>query len=307
MDNDFMSPALKINKTTINIVLNLLGSGLAIIGVIFVVARLQSYWQKAHIGFLPFSSWILIAVMAISYGMINLLLAVAWKDILRHFGISVKKKWAIKTYGISQLAKYIPGNIFHIAGRQAIAMAAGYPSKRVLKSNVYELVLIALAGSTSIFLIIPLILPTVSQFAGIILTALSIIVTFIVIKIFFSKQLSYAFLLQLLFLSTSAIIFTFILTEISFKDPIQPSHYIYIFGTYTIAWLAGLVTPGAPAGVGIRELVIVFFLQSIIPESELLIAVVLGRFVTVIGDVIFYFYAHTLSNIKKDKSHEPVE
>ena len=26
-------------------------------------------------------------------------------------------------------------------------------------------------------------------------------------------------------------------------------------GAYVIAWLAGLVTPGAPAGVGVRELV----------------------------------------------------
>nr|WP_167507618.1 hypothetical protein [Rahnella aquatilis] len=301
MDNDFMSSALKFNKSTIKIALNCVGSGLAIIGVIFVVVRLHSYWQKAHIQSLPLSSWILIALMAICYGMINLLLAVAWKNILLHFDISVKKKWAIKTYGISQLAKYIPGNIFHIAGRQAIAMASGYPSKGVLKSSLYELILIAIAGATSIFLIIPIVFPSIPQIVGIIITALSIITTFTVIKLLLSRAMSYAFLLQLLFLSISSIIFTFILTEISFKDRIQFSYYVYIFGAYTIAWLAGLVTPGAPAGVGIRELVIVFCLQSIIPESELLLAVVLGRFVTVIGDVIFYFYAFTLSNGKRDK------
>ncbi|MFD3225383.1 hypothetical protein [Rahnella aceris] len=307
MDNDFMSPALKFNKSTINIALNILGSGLAIIGVIFVVARLHNYWQKADSQSLPPISWLLIGFMAICYGIINLLLAIAWKSILLHLTISVEKRWAIRTYGISQLAKYIPGNIFHIAGRQAIAMASGYPSRQVLKSNFYELILIAIAGSTSIFLIIPIIFPVIPQVIGVMITVLSIIITFAVIKVFFSKQLSYAFLLQLLFLSLSAIIFTFILTEISFKERIPLNYYIYIFGAYTIAWLVGLITPGAPAGVGIRELVIVFCLRSIIPESELLLAVVLGRFVTVLGDVVFYFYVYTLLNIKKDKSHEPVK
>lgn len=107
-----MSPALKFNKSTINIALNILGSGLAIIGVIFVVARLHNYWQKADIQSLPPISWLLIGFMAICYGIINLLLAIAWKSILLHLTISVEKRWAIRTYGISQLAKYIPGIFF---------------------------------------------------------------------------------------------------------------------------------------------------------------------------------------------------
>jgi uncharacterized membrane protein YeaQ/YmgE (transglycosylase-associated protein family) len=44
-----------------------------------------------------------------------------------------------------------------------------------------------------------------------------------------------------------------------------------ICGAYVVAWLAGLLTPGAPA--------------------DLLTAIVLGRIVTVFGDVVFYLLA----------------
>ena len=58
-----------------------------------------------------------------------------------------------------------------------------------------------------------------------------------------------------------------------------------------MAWLAGLLTPGAPAGIGVRELVLVLLLKGIVPEAELLLAVLLSRLVTVGGDLLFYLVA----------------
>ena len=59
-------------------------------------------------------------------------------------------------------------------------------------------------------------------------------------------------------------------------------------GAYTAAWLAGFVTPGAPAGLGVRELVLVFLLDGHAAEPDLLPAVVLSRVVTVLGDTFFF-------------------
>jgi uncharacterized membrane protein YbhN (UPF0104 family) len=63
---------------------------------------------------------------------------------------------------------------------------------------------------------------------------------------------------------------------------------------YVVAWLIGLVTPGAPAGVGVRELILVFLLQGLVGESELLLTVVLGRVVTVTGDFLFFLVSWLL-------------
>jgi uncharacterized membrane protein YbhN (UPF0104 family) len=58
-----------------------------------------------------------------------------------------------------------------------------------------------------------------------------------------------------------------------------------------LAWLAGLVTPGAPAGMGVRELVLLFMLNGIVIEEDLLMAIVLSRIVTVMGDVLYFTVA----------------
>ena len=59
-------------------------------------------------------------------------------------------------------------------------------------------------------------------------------------------------------------------------------------GAYVIAWLAGLVTPGAPAGIGVREAVLLFLLGNVLPHADLLLAVLIGRMVTVFGDTIYF-------------------
>ena len=66
---------------------------------------------------------------------------------------------------------------------------------------------------------------------------------------------------------------------------------VIVCGAYVIAWLAGLVTPGAPAGVGIREIVLYAILHPFINEADLLTAIVFGRIITVVGDVLFYILA----------------
>ena len=72
-----------------------------------------------------------------------------------------------------------------------------------------------------------------------------------------------------------------------------------MIGAYVLAWLAGLVTPGAPAGVGVRELVLLALLKGSVGQTELLLAVLLGRLVTVGGDVAFLGMA-LMMNVKNE-------
>ena len=67
-----------------------------------------------------------------------------------------------------------------------------------------------------------------------------------------------------------------------------------ICSAYVIAWLAGAITPGAPAGFGIREVVMFTVLQTVAAESDLLLAIVLNRAITACGDTLFYRFATAL-------------
>ena len=61
-----------------------------------------------------------------------------------------------------------------------------------------------------------------------------------------------------------------------------------------VAWLIGFATPGAPAGIGIRELVLIQMLGSTIVETELILAVLVGRLVTAMGDILYFTIAAVL-------------
>jgi len=109
----------------------------------------------------------------------------------------------------------------------------------------------------------------------------------ICIRSFISRNLAWALLWQAGFLVVSGSVFVCILAVVA------PEHLVslpvsLLCGAYVIAWLAGLVTPGAPAGIGVREAVLLFLLGNVLPHADLLLAVLIGRMVTVFGDTIYF-------------------
>lgn len=279
--------------------LHIAGGLLGILGVVFVCERLNSYSEQIDFARFDSKAWSLIGVLAVVYGAANVLLAQAWWHLLNFFDVTAGRRWAIKTYGLSQLAKYVPGNIFHLAGRQALGMAAGLPARALAKSALWELVLIAIAGAVFSLLAAPLIWPILPILASV--GAFFAIATVCVVTLsrLLSPAVGVAFLWQFFFLVVSGTVFIGALTLVA-PSVVATHNLIGLCGAYVIAWLAGLVTPGAPAGVGVRELVILFLLGTEIPPADLLLAVVLGRGITVAGDFL-YFIAATLVISKRSE------
>ncbi len=289
-----MAIPLKLRRS-----LHWLGSLFAIVGIVFVALRLHDY--QTQIDFSRFSMMdCAVAVgFAIIYGLANLLLALAWWHLLSRFGAHTSRRWAVRVYGVSQLAKYVPGNIFHLTGRQAIGMAAGVPGWALAKSSIWELGLIVIAGGLFGFLVLPLFLQTFPIFVS-----LGIFVLFVCTGVnslarIVGKSAGYAFSYYVGFLLVSGSVFVALVTLISGFSNIDLAVTLLLLGAFVVAWLIGLVTPGAPAGVGIRELVLLFLLKGLVVEADLLLAVTLGRFVTVVGDVLFFALACCLKNQKE--------
>jgi len=138
------------------------GSALAIAGIAFVALRLRDYGTEIDFARFGMVEWSEIVIFTLIYGLANLMLAYAWLNLLKKFGAPVSNRWAIKAYGVSQLAKYVPGNIFHLAGRQTIGMAAGVPGWPLAKSSIWELGLLTLAGALFGVLAFPLTVSDVS-------------------------------------------------------------------------------------------------------------------------------------------------
>ncbi|QHC34697.1 hypothetical protein [Komagataeibacter xylinus] len=267
------------------------GSGLALSGIIFVAIKLYSYWSKINISVVTPLSWCLICLLIVIYGTASHLLGLSWWYIIKYFDVPIKRLNAIRIYGLSQLAKYVPGNIFHLASRQIRGMAEGIPAGILTKSMIWEHGLQFITGSLFVCVISSYAFPSFTPFFGVILLiSVSIAIIGFLWK-FAGKHLAWAFFWQMIFLFISSSVFSLVLRIISGESNITIQQWIFIGGSYIIAWLIGMVTPGAPAGVGIREMILLFFLKGIVVEADLLMAVFLGRMVTVMGDLLFFVSA----------------
>jgi hypothetical protein len=276
--------------------LHWIGSVLALLGVVFVAFKLHSYWVDLDISRINLDGWCLIVLFALIYGSANLLLSLAWWYLLRHLGASITCAGTIKVYGISQLAKYLPGNIFHLAGRQALGMSAGLSASVLAKSTIWELGALAIAGSLFGWLILPLTLTGISEVASVLLLLSSAILIAVLLRKIVGNLPIWSFVCQLLFLAISGMVFVALLDLIAEGEGLILRHFLMISGAYILAWLIGLVTPGAPAGVGVREMILLLLLKGLITEMDLLTAILLGRLVTVAGDLIFFVAASLIPN-----------
>ena len=276
-------------------ILHWIGSILSSIGVIFVVIKLFEYGGKIDFSVLNFRNLLILLSLVMVYVVACIFSVLAWKSILQHFGVNVNFRWAMKTYGISQLAKYVPGNIFHLAGRQAIGQAAGLPMWPLAKSIAWELGLCSVTAAIFGFLVLPRFFSMVSVPWAAIIFACVLGMSMVSIKKFVSLPIARAMGYQALSLAISSLIFIRVLAIFLVNGSISLMQVIMVCGFFVVAWLFGLIALGAPAGLGVREFVLTVLLKGILPEADLLLSVILGRMITVGGDLVFFGIA-TLMN-----------
>lgn len=272
--------------------MNLAGSVLAVAGVVFVVLRVYKYSGEIDPTRFDAFEWTVFAGFAFVYGFLNLMLAFAWRNLLEYFGSKVTGGWAVKTYGVSQIAKYVPGNITHLASRQALGMSSGIPGWHLFKSIAWELGLISGTGAMFAILIVPLFYKAFSPLISV-AVFFSLPVLFGICLYYIRPDLARAFFWYFVFLLFTGFLFAGIIYLI--LDESIP--WLFICGACVVAWLAGLLTPGAPAGVGVREVVLYLLLKGLITEADLIFAVLLGRIMTVGGDMLFFVFALTARKI----------
>lgn len=280
--------------TTSRRALHWLGTGLSLLGVAFVVVKFSQHGNLSALRGLGPRAWAILLALALGYGLSATLLAFAWRDVLAHLGVFVGRRWATRAYGVSQLAKYVPGNVVHLAGRQAIGAAAGIPGWPLAKSALWELATLSLTASFFGILAVPLLAemfgPALA--AGSFVLALSVYVW--IAARWLSLHVARAVCCYAVFLTLSGLTFAGVL---ALNAPPRSGIWLSLVlpsGAYVISWLAGLVMPGAPAGMGVREFFLFALLRSTISQPDLLAAIVMARLVTVGGDTFFYLLSSLL-------------
>ncbi len=251
----------------------------------------------------------LFTACALIYGSSQFLLSGAWSQLL---GLSnhdnINKHACHRMYGQSQIAKYIPGNIFHYAGRHTLGRLAGYSNAALISATFYEtLCLLVTASTLSIAGIAVLGLGSFAFSQWQLITVFTLSVTILIAaavtmprlaKIIGSDlpinsfteivlRLKNVFLLYAIFFIVSGILLSIVVASQSSDLNLSSIGVIIIISI--ASWIAGFVTPGAPAGVGIREALIVLALTQVVDQSLAIVAALIYRLITVSGDIVFFF------------------
>lgn len=95
-------------RTGVTHVLHIVGVLLGILAVIFVAERLYRYSSQIDGTHISSVGWWLLAIFSVIYGAANIFLAIAWQQVLMFFGVDGHPRSAIRIYGVSQLARYVP-------------------------------------------------------------------------------------------------------------------------------------------------------------------------------------------------------
>lgn len=223
--------------------------------------------------------------------LINPFLGLGWRQILLSQGLKIKSREAIQIYGITQLAKYIPGNVFQFIGRQGVGMSRGLDASKLAISSLIEILSLGIVGL--IFLLIFLI----SKYTNITYATFSVGVLVILGYLTIQKINN----IRSLFFYSTYLLMSSLIYISTFKLVIQNanfsiSDYLTESVSFILSWFIGFITPGSPAGLGIRELMLAKTIGRSISASELASIVFLSRVTSVIADINYFLISLAMFN-----------
>jgi hypothetical protein len=211
----------------------------------------------------------------------------------------------------SNLGKYLPGNIMHFVSRNIIGIRYGVNNINLIYATILEVILVIIS-CLSLALIsgfnfwVRTVLWYVQNYRNYIIIGFWILTILILMFIYLlkkdiinSKKVNVSFSRKyypLIFKAISINLITFSLTSMTFvilittllAKKINYEDALIIFSVYLISWLFGFITPGAPGGLGVRELILILFLGSIFTKEVLVAATIIHRFITILADVFAF-------------------
>ena len=229
--------------------------------------------------------------------------AFAWGVLLTAFGARPSFLAAERQLLISQIGKYIPGNVAQYVGRAAMAIGAGMPAGIVGLALVTETAAIILGGMISVAISVAIapqqadraisLLPDISALGWIAAGIAAFLLLLLALHLA-SKQWSrfeklpkvrwgHMFFAIALYTCALLLLGGSLNLIAGALSPVPLSLTVVVFSA---AWIAGLATPGAPGGLGVRETVIALGLAPFMGGAAALSAALLHRGASVLGDVI---------------------
>ena len=304
--------------------LNLIGKIISILSVVFIIYAAVKMGYSLDLSIIENWKIFLIAVLV---GLVIKTLTVfiqgnGWAEWLKFFsGTSFAKRDALKVYVKANIGKYMPGNVMHYVERNLFAKNLGVTQKNAAFCSVLEiggLIIVALVSTvcfsyTQILEIMQYLFGQKYQYViGLGMVLLLVFVggvSWILIKKFGKDFPKIQFLKTLIlnlaqyFIVLVALGTILIGLCLSVNYNLNARNTGIILASYIASWVLGFIIPGAPGGIGVRELVLTVLAGNVIGKEYILSLTLIHRGITIVGDFLAYLIIF-FSDGQKEKRGE---
>ena len=126
------------------------GLMLVVASLVYLGVQLLTFREQIAAWKADYRSLVLLGISMFVYALANFAHFFSWQKIL--VGLSERTESLLIIFARSQLGKYLPGNVLHIAGRHILARDLGYNHGALLLSTLYEFAgLLTASGSVLAF------------------------------------------------------------------------------------------------------------------------------------------------------------
>jgi hypothetical protein len=251
---------------------------------------------------------LVVVVGTVAYVLAGFLLAEAWRQLLGPGPAAASPRHHRALYGRTQIAKYLPGNVFHFVGRQILGRRLGHAHGALVLASLAEaLSLLLVAGLLAGPLVWSRLGHALEAWSGWLAVAAAAMAIALIglhrrrvhawrrqvalpvrdrIRTWAPRVLQ-AGLLHALFFTVAGLILLGVAAVIQAPGApvLAPTTAI---AALAAAWLAGFVVPGSSAGVGVREAILVLTLERHLGTDGAMLLALTLRLITTFGDLLFF-------------------
>ncbi len=231
----------------------------------------------------------------------------AWRRILRALGDTISFRFAVYAWFVSNLARFIPGNVFQIAAMMMLTDRAGVSKINIVLSQaVYAVIALAVAALYGLTL-----LPIPPSYVPLIAVAFGALIILFALPAVFQLMLNVsARLLRLVRRNTEIV--TPQVTTTFWQNLVPPlcsvlfwtingfAFWLFVrsmteisidtipafVGMNAAAYFIGYVSFITPSGLGFREASLAFFLGALFPAPIALAIAFLTRIWSIVGELL---------------------
>lgn len=255
-----------------------------------------------HVSSFPEVTWgpRALASLAAATGLYLLMVlggAAAWSLLLRSLGAGTPASEVLAIWGQAQAGKYLPGNVGQYLGRAALARRHGIPLHRTALTFVFETTCLIVSAAAC-----ALLAGAEAPWKLVLLGAGAVAAPYLLIHVLerwfpdaLRRRLGVERLphppvatlggcLALYAVSFACWGLSFEVLARGLFGAGSDLSWARVVPAFALSWVAGFLTPGAPAGLGVREALLVGGTAPLYGPGTALSAALALRLVTVLGD-----------------------